>query len=430
MSIHVAVKHDSRGFKPRTLQPNIGVVMPKIVRGLLSAFLLCNFLTTSLAQDQTKDGRYYESEARKAYEQRNYQSFLTNIKLAAELRPNHPRVMYSLAAAYALNGDAKESMLWLNKIASMGLVFSPGKEHDFDSLKNVSEFQAIVKRFDENQAPLVRSVKAFTVHEKGLIPESVAYDPQAQMFYLSSVYKRKILAVSKAGDVKEFSSPNDGLWSVMGMKVDPSRRTLWITTTAHPQMSNYRTDDNGKSAIFKYDLRTNKLIGKYEPSDASKPHWLGDLAINANGDVFASDSINPAIYVIRNDSNKMETFIAGDPFVSPQGLDFTSDHKHLFLADYSKGLFLIDLVTRQVKNVAADFTLFGIDGLYSYNGTLIAVQNGVNPQRLVRFFLNKNLDKVDRFETLEVNNPIFDEPTLGVVIEREFYFVANSQWRD
>jgi hypothetical protein len=98
------------------------------------------------------------------------------------------------------------------------------------------------------------------------------------------------------------------------------------------------------------------------------------------------------------------------------------------LADYSKGLFVIDVATRQVKSVIADFTLLGIDGLYTYKGSLVAVQNGVNPQRLVRYFVSKRLDRVQRFEVLEANNPIFDEITLGVLVERDFYFIANSQW--
>jgi len=402
--------------------------MPKTVGGLMFAMLLCFLCTISFGQEQQKDGRYYESEARKAYEAKDYPLFLSNMRRAAELRPNHPRLMYSLATAYSLNGQTKEALMWLSKTAAMGLVFSPGDDPNFASIKSDVEFLSIRKRFEENRAPMVKSVEAFTVHEKGLIPESVAYDPKSQTFYVSSVYKRKILAVNKAGDVKEFSSSADGLWSVMGMKVDPLRRVLWITTTAHPQMTNFNAEDSGKSAIFKYDLRTNQLAGKFQPSDSAKTHWFGDLAINADGDVFASDSVNPSIYMIRHDTNQLQTFIEGGPFVSPQGLDFTPDQKHLFLADYSKGLFLIDVASKEIKSVAGDFTLLGIDGLYNYKGSLVAVQNGVNPQRLVRLFLSKSLDRVERFETLEANNPVFDEPTLGVLVENDFYFVANSQW--
>lgn len=29
---------------------------------------------------------------------------------------------------------------------------------------------------------------------------------------------------------------------------------------------------------------------------------------------------------------------------------------------------------------------------------------------------------------MEANNPLFDEPTLGVLVKDSFYYVANSQW--
>jgi hypothetical protein len=56
------------------------------------------------------------------------------------------------------------------------------------------------------------------------------------------------------------------------------------------------------------------------------------------------------------------------------------------------------------------------------------VQNGVNPQRVVRLFLSKDLSRVERFETVAANQPAFDEPTLGVLVKDHFYFIANSQW--
>jgi hypothetical protein len=165
-----------------------------------------------------------------------------------------------------------------------------------------------------------------------------------------------------------------------------------------------------------------------QPSDRSKPHRLGDLAIDSNGDVFATDSVTAAIYVVRNNGKELELFVEGQPFISPQGLDFSRDHKKLFVADYSKGIFLVDVKTKEVKSINADFTLLGIDGLYYYKGSLIGVQNGVNPQRLVKLSLSKDLGRIEQFETIEANNPDFDEPTLGVLVKDRFYFVANSQW--
>jgi hypothetical protein len=41
-----------------------------------------------------------------------------------------------------------------------------------------------------------------------------------------------------------------------------------------------------------------------------------------------------------------------------------------------------------------------------------------------------NLFSWTRFENLEPfkNNPVFLEPTIGVLVKGTFYFIANSQW--
>ncbi len=385
-------------------------------------------------QDPPKDGRYYESLARKAYQQKDYQSFLANMKLAAQLRPNHPRLMFNLAAAYALTGNQTAALEWLSKMTAMGLVFPADKESDFDSIKGSTEFQSILKGIEHNKLPIINGGAAFTLHEKGFIPEGIAYDPVTQTFYLGSVYKRKIVSVDKHGEARDFATAQDGLWSVMGMKVDARRRLLWVATAAQPQMSNYDPGENGRTGLFKFDLRTGKLLRKYLlPQDSkgdTKGHWFGDLVLNSRGEVFTTDSVTPAIYYVSRDRDELEMFLVDPSFVNLQGLDFTSDGKHLFVADYAKGLFEIDLATKKVVmlELAPDITLLGIDGLYSYRGTLLAVQNGINPPRLVRLFLNDGLNRVERLTTLAANDPIFDEPTLGVLVKNNFYLIANSQW--
>ena len=404
-------------------------------RRLLAVLIwLCILLVSpsfvSSQDNPAKDGRYYETLARKAYQQKDYAAFLDNMKLAAQLRPNHPRLMYNLAAGYALNGRTDDALLWLGKTADMGLVVPAATDNDFYGLKGLGAFTTLLQRIERNKAPIIKSVPGFTINEKGLVPESVAYDPVTKVFYISSVYKRKILSLDQKDEVRDFATERDGLWSVMGMKVDARRRFLWVCTAAHPQMMNYRAEENGSSGIFKYDLRSGKLLKKYLLANKPKPHWLGDLVINSAGDVFASDSISPAIYVVRQGSDNLEVFLEGQPFTSPQGLAFTSDEQSLFMADYAKGIFLIDLKTRKVTELlpAPNSTLLGIDGLYYYKDTLVGVQNGVNPARLIRLTLGRDLKQIARFEVIEANNPVFDEPTLGVLVRDTFYFVANSQW--
>lgn len=392
---------------------------------------MCLSACLVLAQEGPRhDARYYETLAVKAYQAKDYARFLENMKQAAALRPDHPRIVYNLSAAYALNGRKAEAIDWLARLARMGLAYDAGKDDDFVSIRDSREFANVLALFRNNRSPVGVASQAFTVQEKGLVPESVAYDPPTKSFYVSSVYRRKILRVTPKGVAEEFATERDGLWSVMGMKVDAARRELWVCTAAQPQMSNYVAAERGRSGVFKFDLSTGKLAGKYVLPDDSKQHWLGDLALDSRGDVYATDSLSPALYRLRRGADKFETVLEGEPFVSPQGLDFTPDEKRLFVADYAKGVFVVDLATKHLAPLAPapDSTMLGIDGLYFYRGRLVAVQNGVNPNRVVQFFLSKDLSRVERFETVAANLSAFDEPTLGVVVKDDFYFIANSQW--
>ena len=378
----------------------------------------------------SQDVRQYVQKARAAYKEKNYAAVIENMKLALGLRPNYGPYSYSLAKGYALNGNKDEAFNWLNRLANMGLIFPVAGDEDFASIKDTDEFKTIVRRFENNAQPVGHSTTAFTVHEKGLVPEGIAYDPVGKTFYLGSVYQRKILTINSAGDARDFSSEADGLWSVMGMRVDAGRRLLWVCTASHPQMMNFKDGEKGVSGIFKYDLRTRKLVKKYLLPAEAKPHWLGDLVLNSRGDVFTSDSLTPAIYVLDHEKDELELFLESDAFVNPQGLAFSTDEKRMFMADYLKGVFVIDVKTKQhsLLKPAAATTMFGIDGLYYYKGKLIGVQNGVKPNRLVEISLNNGANEVEKFEVIEANNPTFDEPTLAVLAGDTLFYIANSQW--
>jgi len=397
--------------------------------GVLAGALLLQ-LGARANDDPPKNAKYYRQQAAVAYKAKDYSAAIDNLNKALEMIPDHPTLFYNIAAISALQGNKRRAIAWLSKIVEMGLALRPEKDPDFDSIKDSVEFKAILTRFENNRAPVVKSSTAFTIHEKGLITEGLAYDPVEETFFISSIHKRKILSVNKSGVVSTLATEQDGLFSVLGMAVDAKRRHLWVTTTAFPQMVNFKKEEDGTSAVFKFDLRTKKLIKKYVLSNSPKKHGLGDLTIQSNGDVFTTDSLTPAVYVIRAQKDEIELFLEDPGFASPQGLAFSADERHLFMADYSTGLFDIDIATKKVAHLAplAGATLLGIDGLYFYKGSLIGMQNGVAPQRVVRVSLTKDLKAVERLEVLEANNPVFLEPTLGVLVKDTFYFIANSQW--
>lgn len=402
--------------------------MRLIVTILIGALAFASPL--SAQQQPAQDARYYRQQALAAFKEKNYPTALDHFQKADQLLANHPTIVYYLAITYTALGNHDAALQRLEHLAAMGLAYPLEKDAYLTPLKESQRFAAVLKRIEQNRAPVANSRPAFTIDQKGLVVESVAYDPQTETFYVSSVHQRKILAIDRQGSVKELATERDGLWSVLGIKVDAKRRHLWAVTSAMPQMRGLQSGDAGRSAVFKFALPSGKLIKAYHLPKSPTPHALGDLLINARGEVFASDSLTPAVYRIDARGDKLELFLEDAEFASPQGLAFSDDESEMFLADYSKGIFRIDMRSRRVSLIqpTATATLLGIDGLYFYRGDLLAIQNGVNPQRVVRIALARDRARATGFRVLEANHAAFDEPTLGVLVKDQFYFVANSQW--
>ncbi len=399
--------------------------------GALACALLFAFTPAPARQDAAKrDARFYEREAVKAYEAKDYAAYLENMKAAVALRPEHPRILYNLAGAHALAGDKAEALRLITRVASMGLYYPAEHDADFASVKETEEFKAALRRFAASREHTGQSTTAFVIKERGLVTEGIAYDPAEKVFYVSSAHRRKILRVNASGEARDFAGEREGLLSVLGMKVDAKRRHLWVAANSNKLMSNFDAREDGTSAVYKFDLKTGKLLKKYVLSNAPRKHGFGDLAVHPNGDVYVSDSLTPAVYRIPRERDELELFVEDDALASPQGLDFAPDGRRLFLADYARGLFAIDLASKRLARLEApaDASVLGIDGLYFHRGALVGVQNGTNPHRVVRVTLDDKRDNVKSVAVVEANNPLFDEPTLGVIVGDTFYYVAASGW--
>jgi hypothetical protein len=110
----------------------------------------------------------------------------------------------------------------------------------------------------------------------------------------------------------------------------------------------------------------------------------------------------------------------------------TPDGMALIVADYSSGLWRVDRATgvaTRLPQPAID-SLIGIDGLTTDGRFLYGFQNGVAPQRLLKLTPDAGWASIQGVEVLAANLPMIDEPTTGLVRNRELVFVSRSQWSD
>ena len=108
---------------------------------------------------------------------------------------------------------------------------------------------------------------------------------------------------------------------------------------------------------------------------------------------------------------------------------FTADGKSVIVADYANGLWRIDLATRTAAllHAPAHTTLFGIDGLYAASGGLVAVQNGIAPQRVIRIALGADSQPAS-VAVLRAGHAAMSDVSLGQVVGDRFHFIGNSGW--
>jgi hypothetical protein len=369
--------------------------------------------------------------AREAKDYRGYRARLLDMR---DLLNGHPEVVYGLARAEALLGHKQAALSGLRTYADMKLARAGvAEEEAFAGLRGQSAFRDAVRRIDANRRPLSRATLALTLPEKDLVPEDLAYDPQTGTFFVSSVRHRKILAIAKGGAVSELTHEGqDGLWAVLALAVDAPRRRLWATTAAMPQAIALDAADAGRTALLRYDLGSGKLVKRYElPKPAAGGEQvLGDMALDASGNVFVSENNSGVIYTLRGEKDELEPLVPAGTFLSPQNPAATPDGKRLFVADYSRGIGVVDLKTRKTSWLKhpQGVALNGIDGLYLAGTSLLAVQNGTEPNRVLRLRLDKALSRVLSWDLIESGSPQLGVPTHGVIAEGAFYFLGNSGW--
>jgi sugar lactone lactonase YvrE len=279
---------------------------------------------------------------------------------------------------------------------------------------------------------LARGVLLRELADSTLWPEGVDRDPRTGAFYVASVRHRTVVRVSNDGTEHELWPRDDPrLGAVLGVRVDPRRPVVWATTSGIPQMKGWTPADSAIAALLRIDARTGSILRRWDLPVAPRGHVLGDLALGPRGDVYLTDSNEPVLYRLRPGGDTLER-ITHPLFRSLQGMAPTADDRFVYVADYSRGLLRVRLADGDVRRVgvAAGMDTRGCDGIVLHRGTIVAVQNGATPARIVRFVLNAAGDSIVAMQTIDQHPALAPEPTIGTMMGDRFVYVADSQWEE
>lgn len=397
-------------------------MLPKLLSKTLPLVLIFCFCNQSLA-DSYSDAR---SEMIAAYQAHDFPAMQVAAEKALAARPGYPGALFNLAFAKTLHGKDSEALEVLNELVAAGVDYGVADIEELASLQTLPGWPAYAAAVQILNEPRGDATTAF-LHEAGdFVPEGIAVDGDSLL--LGSI---RYGYIERLGEQRAtLSDPVEaGHWSVFGMRMGPAGG-LWYVSAAVPEYANVDAESIGSTGLFRLDLDTGKTTVRALLPKQDEMQVLGDLIFADDNTIYATESLTGALYRYSIDTGEFTQVIAPGTLRSMQGLVLDESGEYLYVADYVGGLFRVHLADYSVQRVIGDAqtTLFGIDGLYRFGNELIAIQNGIRPNRVAAFSLGEDGLSVTSTRILARNLPEFDEPTLGTIVGDEFLFVANSHW--
>jgi hypothetical protein len=156
--------------------------------------------------------------------------------------PDRASVLYLLAALHAELGEIYQATNNLKECVSLKEGFDPAGGPEFAALKGAREYDQLLEQARRDFPAVSQARLAYVTAEKDLVPEGLAYDPTLNVFYLSSLNRRKIVkipgnsllkapvkgALEKSSDFVPADRYN--LLPVLGIRLDPSRNLSQLGT--------------------------------------------------------------------------------------------------------------------------------------------------------------------------------------------------------
>ena len=226
---------------------------------------------------------------------------------------------------------------------------------------------------------------AVVFNRPNLYPEGLQYDAVGGHFLVSSQTTGAVGQVDDSGTYSVFAD-NAALVSTIGLNLDlGNNRDRLLVAVSDPGYNLARTSAATKGklarlAIFRRNdpAATPTVIdlGGLRPNYAG--HFANDIAVDAQGNAYVTDSFAPIIYKV--DAAGVATVFAEDPlFEAPagtfglNGIVYHPDGYLLVAKSNDGSLFKINLSTKVFSRVTISQDLKGADGLRLADGNTLQV---------------------------------------------------------
>jgi len=378
---------------------------------------------SAVAEHPIAEAQRHQQEANVAYQAGDYEAFTRSMRRAYELNPASFPTKYNLACGYARTGRADEALELLEQLALAQVDFGMAHDPDLASLRDLPRFRELVATLEASIVPINNSTELTTIPQYGISPEGIATDSETGRLFFGSMRTGQIFSIEPGGNYARFASVAElGPYAAIGMTVDNEAGVLWVVGTWFFMAEGFDPESPEPSGLFGFDLETGQLARQYlvDVSVAG----LNDVAVAPNGDVYVSGG---TLHVLKSGSDALQPVITSpEPFGS-NGLTLDPNGETLFVSSYPVGIGAIDLASGELRYLDApkDRPLYGIDGLYWYDGGLVGIQNGIQPWRLLRMQLNADITAVTNVSVIEFANDAL-LPMTGAIDDTSIHYIGRA----
>ncbi|WEK46920.1 MAG: hypothetical protein P0Y56_01135 [Candidatus Andeanibacterium colombiense] len=329
----------------------------------------------------------------------------------------HLRLLNALAEAGDTEGAGKEAL----QLAVRGYAFTPASEQVLSRYLDIDYAQWLASAMQVNRRQIQASALLASLPAEAQLVESIARDPKTGDLYATTVVSRALYVKRGAGEWQRLDLPGAG--SLSGIAYDPKAKLLWIASGNVDQTPGEKV----KAALLGFDPATGTVVRRLETGGEGA---LGDVAAGDDGSIYASDPLRGIVYTAAPADIGLRVLVGPGMFRSPQGLVAVPGGKLLIVSDYRYGLAVLDIASGKASRLTAakPALLDGIDGIWRNGRSLIAMQNGVSPKRIVKLDMAGDWRTIGRLTILESDHPDWSEPAGGTLDDGRLLYVATGQW--
>lgn len=376
---------------------------------------------------------HWFGKAAEAYREQDIEAWVKATEELHRLRPYNQDFMRHLVEGHARLGNLRQAYDMMLKMQQQGLSENWDEIDAVEPMRGHDLYDHLSGMMREAGQPFGDVSVWSTLDPEFAMPEAMAVGDDGRLFV--GTVRDGLILTSDDGEAWEtFASPGDvpQLQAVFDLAVDAERGHLWVATGSVSQFQGKAREDDVRSALLRLDLESGELQAEYPVSSGGGRNLIGSLAVAGDGEVFAADTQSPMVYRLAPGAEELKPFFGHPNFTSLRGLALNDDASLLYVADYELGIFVVDASGgKQAWKLAVPetFNAGGIDGLFHWNDHLVAIQNAISPERVVRLELGPDGLGVDGVAPLAAAREEFDTPTFGVMDEGDLYFLAVSHWR-